>query len=825
MNRARKIFLLLTILGIASVLGVIGVAAQDAETITIGDTVNGTLDEDNRRGVYVFAGEADQEVTITLTSDDFDAYLVLQDAAGEVLAEDDDSGGRLNAQIVYTLPESADYTIFATSLREYSSDGAFFQAGDFTLALEGDAAAQPPEPTPAQPTPTPDQSDQPDTPSGDAQPITIGETVEGVLESAEALFTFEGDVTQDVTVTVTSVAFDAFVRVLDPNGDVIAEDDDSGGRLNPAVSLELPETGTYTIVVTSFRAISSDGRDFATGDFTLRVSGAGGQTTQPTPEPTPSDGTLAYGDTVTGELETAAAAFTFDAAAGDAVTITLLSDEFDPYLRLLDVNGAVVAEDDDGAGSLNSQISTSLVDDGTYIIEVTSYRAVSSDGENFAVGAFTLSLALGDAPPVTQPGVTEFGGEISIGETVEGELSGSVGGLEYTFEAEAGDLISITMTSEDFDTYLLLSDANGLELQRDDDSAGNLDSRIGPYEITESGTYTITASSYGNIIGGEPVPGSFTLNVVAAQVDPIEYTQSVQGTITPESLVAVYRFSGAQGDIVSVNLDTVSGGVYARLTGGTTNLQTSGGTALLGPFTLPADGTYVITVTSYDTATEQPFVLTLNRIEPEPIVYGYRVRTSFEREGSDVLYYTFNGGVGDTVLVRVESFGAVDLRLQLVGPNGVEVASDDDSGPGFDPEINFQITEAGEYQLVVRPYIAGDDGTFNLYFENTSVPDLEAGTPQIVRLSDKQFVGTLVFDGTTGETIRLSARLLTSITSEPRITVTQNGVVLAEQSIGRVSSLLFEFVVPADGRIEITVQDFNGNPVVIEFTLERPAAE
>jgi len=66
---------------------------------------------------------------------------------------------------------------------------------------------------------------------------------------------------------------------------------------------------------------------------------------------------------------------------------------------------------------------------------------------------------------------------------------------------------------------------------------------------------------------------------------------------------------------------------------------------------------------------------------------------------------------------------------------------------------------------------------------------------------------------------------LTTVNSEPRITVTQNGVTLADQSIGRVSNLMFEFVVPEDGRIEVAVQDYNGNPVVIEFTLVRPAAE
>lgn len=59
-----------------------------------------------------------QQVTITLTSDDFDSYLMLvrvismdSDAA---LAHDDDSAGGLNAQITFTLPETGTYSAAAT---------------------------------------------------------------------------------------------------------------------------------------------------------------------------------------------------------------------------------------------------------------------------------------------------------------------------------------------------------------------------------------------------------------------------------------------------------------------------------------------------------------------------------------------------------------------------------------------------------------------------------------------------------------------------------------------------------------------------------------
>jgi hypothetical protein len=56
-------------------------------------------------------------VTLEVTSTDFDAYAVIQDQNGNVLARDDDSGGNLNARIVFTLPYTGNYRMLANTLR------------------------------------------------------------------------------------------------------------------------------------------------------------------------------------------------------------------------------------------------------------------------------------------------------------------------------------------------------------------------------------------------------------------------------------------------------------------------------------------------------------------------------------------------------------------------------------------------------------------------------------------------------------------------------------------------------------------------------------
>jgi hypothetical protein len=53
--------------------------------------------------------------TITLRSRDFDAYLIVYDDLGKELARDDDSGGDLDAQIMFRAPYTGTYYLVATT--------------------------------------------------------------------------------------------------------------------------------------------------------------------------------------------------------------------------------------------------------------------------------------------------------------------------------------------------------------------------------------------------------------------------------------------------------------------------------------------------------------------------------------------------------------------------------------------------------------------------------------------------------------------------------------------------------------------------------------
>src|SRR3990172_12348870 len=106
----HKKLLLLTVL--LMIVGVVA-AASAQETIAIGDSITGNLN--NSTATYVFAGKAGDSVIISLSSDDFDALLVVQDANGLEVGRDDDGGGGLNSLLTFSPAQDGTYSIIVGS--------------------------------------------------------------------------------------------------------------------------------------------------------------------------------------------------------------------------------------------------------------------------------------------------------------------------------------------------------------------------------------------------------------------------------------------------------------------------------------------------------------------------------------------------------------------------------------------------------------------------------------------------------------------------------------------------------------------------------------
>ncbi|MGC1308495.1 MAG: PPC domain-containing protein [Phormidesmis sp.] len=68
--------------------------------------------------------------------------------------------------------------------------------------------------------------------------------------------------------------------------------------------------------------------------------------------------------------------YTFSADGGQQITISLMSQDFDPYLILLDPQGRRISENDDiSLEDRNSQLVIVLPNTGTYTVVANSYES------------------------------------------------------------------------------------------------------------------------------------------------------------------------------------------------------------------------------------------------------------------------------------------------------------------------------------------------------------------------------------------------------------------------------------------------------------------
>ncbi|HEX8294193.1 MAG TPA: pre-peptidase C-terminal domain-containing protein, partial [Pyrinomonadaceae bacterium] len=358
--------------------------------VTLPATVNSSLTADDcdlgdgtRYDVYSFSAVAGQQVSFTLTSADFDAYLFVGYDDGQdvvILGEDDNGGGGSNARVpsgsgLATLPYTGIYYVFPNAFEPTDT------FGDYTLTLSTAGGTCP------------------------ASPAAVGfGTVNGSLGAGDCrfvddtfydTFTFNGTAGQQVSLSLSSAGFDAAVYLLDDTRNILGANDNGGGGTNarlPATSgfVTLPYTGTYYIVAGQVPP-DNPGTPPPTGSYTLTV--ASGGTCPSTPiavGQTVGGGALAAGDCMLPD-ETFYDLYTFEGTAGQQVSISMSSTAFDTFLYLAGTNGQIFAADDDGGGGSNSRIPAGS---GVFTLPATgTYHILANSFSAGATGAYTLTLA------------------------------------------------------------------------------------------------------------------------------------------------------------------------------------------------------------------------------------------------------------------------------------------------------------------------------------------------------------------------------------------------------------------------------------------------
>lgn len=358
-----------------------GEAMPAGGSLSYGDTVTGELNQTQDQ--WTFDGVAGDVVSIAMTSPDFDTYLELNGPDGQQVIVNDDGGEGLNSLIEeFALPTTGTYTIIA---RSFGDRGV----GSYELSLTSGGAAV--------------------IPTGSS--IAYGDTVTSSLNQNQEEWTFNGSLGDIVTIAMTSTDFDTYLELNGPDGQQLIVNDDGGEGLNSLIEgFVLPVNGTYTIIARSFASAG-------TGNYTLSLTTVGGVSA-------PTGSSIAFGDTVTGTLNQTQDSWTFEGSAGDSVTISMTSTDFDTYLELYGPDGQVVTTNDDGGQGLNSLIENFVLPaNGTYTIVARSFA-------NAGTGSYTLSLATSgaDSGSAPTPGTHTFanGGTFSYPLDWEAQDDGDI---------------------------------------------------------------------------------------------------------------------------------------------------------------------------------------------------------------------------------------------------------------------------------------------------------------------------------------------------------------------------------------------------------------
>lgn len=349
----------------------------------------------------------------------------------------------------------------------------------------------------------------------------VGETVGGTLDAVADRDWFVVQLLAGIVYTIdlsglqntAGALANPHLRLRDGTGAVIAENDDIAAGANPdsRITYVPTESGTYYIEAGAFA-------DNLTGTFELTINSPGAGIDDfvdklgDAPRPF---GTLAVGGAAAGTLEAPADRdwFAVQLVAGTSYLLSLTGIQGgggtleDPYLRLRDGAGVLIAESDDsadGASTDSALVFTSSVT-GTYYLEVGSYQDSSA-------GTYIVGVS------VTQ-GTDDFGGAPGTGVHPVGLLSAgspSTGTIEdwgdrdwFTFQATAGTKYRIIATGAEAsagvlaEPYLILHDSLGRALTESGDDAGDGGVEAGiSFIATDSGAYFVEVASFLDLLTG-----------------------------------------------------------------------------------------------------------------------------------------------------------------------------------------------------------------------------------------------------------------------------------------------------------------------------------
>jgi P pilus assembly chaperone PapD len=554
-------------------------------------------------------------------------------------------------------------------------------------------------------------------PGAQGGPMTNGATQAGNIAVGElAMWSFSGSASNSVSLRVGSSGFNPEIRLFGPNGALVGSAvNGAAGGDDIELSLQLTNTGTFTVVISSYY-------DGAAGPYTLTLAQSPGLFVI---SPGSGGGPMTNGAQQTGILTLGGLdMWSFSADASNYVILRMSTTNFNPSISLYNPNGVLVGSAANTAeGGNDAELSLEVTNSGTFTVVADSYY----DG---GAGNYTLNLAQSPGAFVVSPG--DQGGPMTNGVQQTGSIT--IGDLDmWSFAAAPSNYIILRMGATNFNPEIrLFNPAAELVGSAVNPSEGGRDIELA-LQVTNTGSFTVVVDSY--YYGGAgsyalnlaQIPGTFVISP-GNSGGPMTNGAQQSGNLALGDL-DMWSFTGAASNTLLLRVGSTGFNPEIRLFGPNGTLvdnvanANGGGDDVELSLQLTNSGAFTVVISSYYDNGAGPYLLNMAQIPGAFVVSpgstggaladGAKVLDATELGGLGL--WTFNANAGDSVVLRCGNLSGGNYYpwLQLFGPQGALLASDEN---GLDALITYQVTNTGTFTVVVSSYYWDYSGSNQLCF-------------------------------------------------------------------------------------------------------------
>ena len=470
-----------------------------------GASNTGSLESGGDKDVFKVSGTAGASYLVdlrgapsslgTLT----DPFVRILDVNGAAVITDDDGGLGFESSLTYSPTSTGDF---------YVEVGAFSSSLIGTYQLDvTDVTIQ----------------DDHSNSIGINTGVTVGTNLSGDIEVANDVDVFALDVIAGATYTIDQKGFwsavgnlrDPFLTLKDGSGTVLSQNDDGGFRLESQITYLATNNETIYVEAGAF-----GGR---TGTYEISV-GSSGAVVDNDIAGTPGLGvpSITIGTSQSGDLEVGGDkdVFSLSVDAGATYQIDLkgstsnVGSLTDPLLRVLDLNGEVLDQNDDGGRGFESSLNYTALSTEQIFIEAGAFSSFQTGTYQIDVLQTSISTSsLGDTVGSSIQNATSanlnsiFGGNIDfLGDKDMFQFSLEAGST-YQFDVRGSHSNHGTL----WDPQAFLYDENNTLIAQDDDSGAGFESSIS-YTAADSGNYYLNVM--GNIGELSQTSGSYSVEAL-----------------------------------------------------------------------------------------------------------------------------------------------------------------------------------------------------------------------------------------------------------------------------------------------------------------------